>query len=361
MARHTSKDLKQMQSLPLEAKEIMSMQRIRAWHDHWDGLVYVSISGGKDSAVLDDLVRRALEPVGIKEVPRVFSDTGLEYPEVRQHALARADVVLRPKMRFLDVLKTYGYPVISKEIGKTLRDARSTLSKGNYSLSLRQLGVRREEYGGLYDSGRYDYDKTVEGSMFNKAKYRPLLDADFHISDWCCEVMKKKPFKEYEKETGRMGIVGTLAEESALRKNSWYKNGCNAFKAKKPQSRPMSFWTEQDVLQYVQKYNLPIASVYGDIVEDEATGKLRTTLCDRTGCIFCGFGCHVERESRFERLKETHPRQWNYCINGGEYDETGRWQPNKKGLGMGHVFDELNKLYGPEFIKYGKDPDDWMK
>ena len=28
------------------------------------------------------------------------------------------------------------------------------------------------------------------------------------------------------------------------------------------------------------------------------------------------------------------------------------WQPNKQGLGMGHVFDELNKIYGENFIRY---------
>ena len=39
------------------------------------------------------------------------------------------------------------------------------------------------------------------------------------------------------------------------------------------------------------------------------------------------------------------------CIGGGEYVD-GVWQPNKQGLGMGHVFDVLNDLYGDEFIKY---------
>ena len=129
----------------------------------------------------------------------------------------------------------------------------------------------------------------------------------------------------------------------------------------------MSFWTEQDVLQYIKQYNIPIASVYGDVVyatEPEqmrveefgvsgcGTEPLCTTGCDRTGCVFCAFGAHLDRESRFERLKQTHPRQYEYCIGGGEYNENGVWQPNKQGLGMGHVFDELNKIYGDGFIKY---------
>ena len=153
-----------------------------------------------------------------------------------------------------------------------------------------------------------------------------------------------------------------MAQESMLREKNWYKSGCNAFDNKHPKSAPMSFWTEQDVLQYIKENNIPISSVYGEVVyKDEdgfmyqdsiCGGKLCTTGCDRTGCIFCAFGAHLEKgESRFERLKRTHPRQYEYCIGGGEYIN-GVWQPSKEGLGMGHVFDELNKIYGKDFIKY---------
>ena len=78
-----------------------------------------------------------------------------------------------------------------------------------------------------------------------------------------------------------------------------------------------------------------------------------TTGATRTGCIFCGFGCHHDKApTRFQRLKQSHPRQYEYCINGGAYGDDGIWKPNSEGLGMGHVFDELNKLYGENFVKY---------
>ena len=51
-------------------------------------------------------------------------------------------------------------------------------------------------------------------------------------------------------------------------------------------------------------------------------------------------------------LKETHPKLYNYCLNGGEYDNEGLWRPTKDGLGMRHVFEELNRMYGDGFIKY---------
>jgi 3'-phosphoadenosine 5'-phosphosulfate sulfotransferase (PAPS reductase)/FAD synthetase len=50
--KHIQYDLKQMQSLPLEAKIAMTQQRIRQWYEYWEGNVYVSFSGGKDSTVL---------------------------------------------------------------------------------------------------------------------------------------------------------------------------------------------------------------------------------------------------------------------------------------------------------------------
>lgn len=139
--------------------------------------------------------------------------------------------------------------------------------------------------------------------------------------------------------------------------------GCNAFDTKSPISNPISFWTNQDILQYIRQNDIKIASVYGDIVykddpeqlrmEDGYCGKLRTTGCDRTGCIFCGFGAHLERgETRFQRLKRTHPKQYAYCIGGGAYDTDGRWKPNKDGLGMYHVFDTLNRIYGSDFLRY---------
>lgn len=151
-----------------------------------------------------------------------------------------------------------------------------------------------------------------------------------------------------------------MAEESALRETAWLLNGCNAFNGKRPISQPISFWTEQDILRYIQRYNIPYASIYGEIVPEDdqirfeqTEYKLKTTGCSRTGCIFCAFGAHLDKgETRFQRLKKTHPKQYDYCLSGGEYNDAGIWTPNQQGLGMRHVFDELNRIYGESFIRY---------
>lgn len=335
--KHTRTDLLQMQSLPLSAKILMTKQRIKAWYDYWDGQVCVSFSGGKDSTVLLHIARE-LYP----DIEAVFVNTGLEYPEIQKFVKTFDNVtILRPKLRFDEVIKKYGYPIISKEVSECVYQGRQALQRndGKYSYRLKKLmGTAK--------------DKNGNKSMFNKEKYKPLLYTDFICSNYCCNIMKKKPAKEYTKLSGKKPITAQMASESHLREQQWLKNGCNGFEMKNPISNPMSFWTEQDVLQYIKESNIKIASVYGKINYEENNKKLCTTGCNRTGCIFCAFGAHLERkESRFEKLKETHPRQYEYCIGGGEYVD-GIWQPNKQGLGMGHVFDELNKIYGNEFIKY---------
>lgn len=342
----TRDDLRRLQALPLELKIKMTQRRIRDWvKEYGEDGVYVSFSGGKDSTVLLHIVREMYP-----DIEAVFVNTRLEYPEIQKFVKTFDNVtILRPKMRFDEVIKKYGYPLISKAVSNVVRGAKM----GQQS--------RINLLNGL------DCDGSDRKSKFSQAKYKPLLDVDFEISDMCCDVMKKSPSYIYQRKANKKPILATMAIESMLREKNWIKNGCNAFEAKHPQSAPMSFWTEQDVLRYIKEDNIPIASVYGDIVYAENPEQIRleemgvegcgeklcTTGCYRTGCIFCGFGCHLDKEpSRFQRLKETHPRQYEYCIGGGEYDADGIWKPNKDGLGMGHVFEELNQIYGEGFIKY---------
>ena len=326
--KHTAYDLIQMQSLPLDIKIRMTKERIQQWYEYWDGQVYVSFSGGKDSTVLKHIVDSMYD-----DVPSVFVNTGLEYPEIQKFAMSQKNVVtVRPEMRFDEVIKKYGYPIVSKEVAQTVWEAKKNAKTGKYAYRIKKLN------GELLD-------KNGKLSTYNIPKWKFLLDAPYDISHKCCDVMKKRPAKTYEKTTGRKAIIGTLASESTLRKTQWVKYGCNAFESKRPTSQPLSFWTEQDILHYIKQFDIPYCSVYGDIVPIDEGTLLKTTGCDRTGCIFCMFGCHLEKEpNRFQRLKETHPRQYEYCIGGGEMVD-GKWQPSKEGLGLGRVLDYINVKY----------------
>ena len=326
MNKHTRYDLTQMQSLPLESKIKMSKQRIRQWYEHWDGDVYVSFSGGKDSTVLLHLVR-SIYP----DVEAVFSDTGLEFPAVRKHVKTFDNVRwMKPEMTFRDVIFKKGYPMISKEVSQIVREARIGVKRGDGTYAYRLKKLNGEI---LTPNGKK--------SQFNCEKWKFMLDAPFEVSEQCCNEMKKKPFKKYEKETGKKPYVGTMATESRLRAQAWLRHGCNSFEKSRTCSAPLSFWTEQDILEYVKLHDLSLPTVYGDVVEtgeviqrlDGEHKELTTSKCKRTGCVFCGFGAHIAGQDRYNLLRELEPKLYEYCMRDRELG----------GLGFGKVIDWMNE------------------
>lgn len=214
---------------------------------------------------------------------------------------------------------------------------------------------------GIYPN-RKDGIEIGGRSAYSQERYKFFLDAPFNISSNCCKVMKKQPAHEYTQKTGRKPMTAQMASESRLRTQQWLNNGCNGFDMKSPISNPMAFWTEQDVLLYIKENKIPIASVYGDVVvnyedEGQVDGQidmfdlgifdkdcrlLKTTGCDRTGCMFCGYGCHLEKSpNRFERMKETHPKQYDYIMRPAE----------QGGLNYKEIIDWINE-HGNMNIKY---------
>lgn len=379
---HDAERLKELQALPLSRKILITQTRIIEWYQHFNGCVCVAFSGGKDSTVLLDIVRKIYP-----HVPAVFSNTGLEYPEIQKFVKGydNVDIVI-PEMRFDEAIKTYGYPLIGKEVAEAIHYARRIRGpererenkrkelRGKRKQSCREADRAGVENGSTGEGGVFNKGKEQFGQkyMFNKEKWLPLArDLPALISHYCCEKMKKSPVRKYLRKHKYYPILGTLAEESRARKYAWIRHGCNLFEGSTASSQPMSFWTEQDVLQYISGNHLPIASVYGEVVGEP--GNLHCTGCDRTGCVFCAFGAHLEKgETRFQRLAKTHPRQYDYCIGGGEwvknpyydpdapeYDgEWKNWNPeyiwsaSKKGLGMGKLFEMVNDLYGKELYKW---------
>jgi len=306
----TTQELQMLQALPLEIKIEKTKARIREWVYHWGkDSVYVSFSGGKDSTVLLDLVRQEFP-----DIEAVFVDTGLEYPEIREFVNTFDNVtILKPKMSFKEVVEKYGYPVISKEVSKIIYYA-----KKNSEWAIKQI------------NGNYITTKGLKG--FDKSKYLYLLNSPFKISSKCCDMLKKQPVEFYSKNK-KFSFTGMMAEESNLRKNSYIKNGCNSFESKIPKSNPIGFWTEQDVLLYINKNNLQICSVYGNIIKDDDC-KLKTTGAKRTGCYACMFGITQDRTpNRFQLMKKTHPKLYDFCIR------------EENGLGLGKVLDFINVKY----------------
>lgn len=202
--------------------------------------------------------------------------------------------------------------MISKEQASYIDEYRNTRSDKLKELRWNGRGVKKN------------------GKISDKWKF--LVESPFKISDKCCDYMKKSPAKTYEKLTGNHPMIAVMAGESSKRTQDYLRFGCNAFESKRQMSRPMGFWTEQDVLQYLKEQQIPYASVYGDIIDNN--GTLETTGEKRTGCLFCMFGVHLEKgENKFQRMQRTHPKLWNYCIHK---------------LGLGKVLDYIGVNYEKE-------------
>lgn len=276
--------LLQRQSLPLGQKIKMSRKRIQAFKRE-QGDVHISFSGGKDSTVLLHLVRKVLGD----GVPGVFYNTGLEYPEIGRFVRAWDNItIVQPDMTFKQVLEKYGYPVISKEVSKKVEAIR-TLPADSKSVKLYTTGIRSD--------GAYRKDWLLPD------KWRFLLNAPFKISDKCCYYLKKKPAGKFEKEHGSKPFIGMMAADSRMRLYRYLEYGCNTIDTKNPRSSPLAFWTEADIWEYLRRFDVPYCEIYD-------MGYLHT------GCIYCGFGCHLEAPpNRFQRMAQTHPRLHKYCMD----------------------------------------------
>lgn len=288
-----AQELQQRQQWPLHHKIDHALGTVEAFMVRTGKVPYVSFSGGKDSTVLLDMIRRFLKP----DIKAVFCNTGNEFPEIVKFVRRAENVtVIRPEMTVRQVLEKYGFPLISKEQALYIRQAKTT--KSARLLALRLNGT--DQKNGMV------YGKISE-------KWKHLIKAPFMLSEKCCDCLKKRPFAKYNKQTGELPILGMMAGESRGRMRGYLaRGGCNSFSENHPISYPLSIWTDADIWAYIKEFKVPYCELY-----DKGA--------DRTGCMFCGFGAHIEKTSRFASLRELHPKAYDifmsYTNNGVTYRE----------------------------------------
>jgi 3'-phosphoadenosine 5'-phosphosulfate sulfotransferase (PAPS reductase)/FAD synthetase len=284
-----------LQSLPLEIKIKKSMIAIEDIINQFGkDKVYISYSGGKDSTVLSHLIRQKYP-----DILHIFSNTTNEYPETLQHIqwevnengmnlkIAYPEDKYKNKFNFKKVVEKYGFPMFSKEVSCAIR-------------TYRRAETERTKQNSL------DYIER------NYKKYKPYIN--LNISDKCCEMLKKGPARKMARKLKmECTFIGVLADESRKREVDWILHGCNYQTSKDMQSRPLSFWMEKDIYEYIEKFNVKIPKLY-------------EMGYNRNGCMYCGFGVHHEGEAnRYKKLKETHPRAYGYLVDNfkGILDECG--------------------------------------
>ena len=264
--------MQQWLSLPLEKKEKRSRATVKEFTDILGrDNCYISISGGKDSRVLKDVVEAACGEMNL-----IMFNTGLEYLETIRYVKSLGATVIPPTISWEASCEAKGYPVVSKNtsekinrIGATPISTAIALFNSTYGIASKWLHFTSDEF------------------------------VDFPISGNCCEDFKKAPSRRMKLNP----IVGTRIEESSDRRSAWKRSGCNSYTAdgKHGKSRPLSIWKAVDIDRFIEREGIELSKIYTQYEQK------------RTGCKICPYGAQMDG-SRFDLLKELEPASYNHFI-----------------------------------------------
>ena len=247
--------------------------------------------------------------------------------------------LLKPYKSKVEVIREFGYPILSKEIAAKIELLQNPSEKNK---TVRHAIITGEtgEYGGNRKNSRMKMSqKWLEkfGGYENENEGVNYQIPDFKVSSKCCYYLKEKPADDWAKEHNSFPYLGLMASEGGRRQKSLMLNGCNYYGKTTTRSAPFAIFSRQDILRLALDLNVPVPEIYGTIERDE-NGQLYTTKAQRTGCSMCGFGIQLEkRPHRFDRLRETNPKEWHFWM----YD-----------MGWGHVLDYIGVKWEDEYHEY---------
>ncbi len=228
----------------------------------------------------------------------------------------------------VDIIKKFGFPVLSKEIASKIELLQNPTEKNK---TVRHAIITGEtgEYGGYRKNTRMKLSQCwLEkfGGYENNNEGVNYGIPNFKVSAKCCYYLKEKPCDNWAKEHNSVPYLGLMASEGGRRAKSLKINGCNYFGKTTIRSAPFAIFNRQDLLQLALDLNVPVPAIYGKI-ERTADGTLFTTKAQRTGCSMCGFGITMEkRPHRFDLLRDRNEKEWKFWM----YD-----------IGWGNVLDYI--------------------
>lgn len=264
--------LSMRQKLDLNIKVQMARRRIKeVVTEYGENNCVISFSGGKDSTILSHISTS----LGYK-TSHLFMNTRIEYPECVEFTKEWCNrnmlnlIELFPEVKPIEIWKKYGFPMFSKEIAEILERIRNGQKVSEIKL------------------------RKVKSYM----KYK-----DVFLSAKCCDYLKKIPINQYFKNCDKkVSILGTTAEESQVRRLTWIRKGCIYHSKNQIICNPLIFFTEKDIWEYANKYNIKFASIYYNGIR-------------RNGCYCCGFGCHLTEQNNFYHLKRLYPTIYDAVMN----------------------------------------------
>ena len=253
---------------------------------------YVSFSGGKDSLVTSLLLDKALPN---NKIPRIFIDTGIEYPQIRRFVFSQVAIdkrvhVLKSGINIKQMLEKDGYPFKSKQ--------------HSHNVAIYQhSGMTRtnERYLGNADKTNFLCPKILE------YQFSPTFN--LKISDKCCYRLKKEVALKWEKENNRtICITGMRMAEGGYRN---YQSNCTVFDGDNLKKfHPLKPCTNEFVEEVLSQLRYPVCELYKEPFNFK-----------RTGCMGCPF--NIELKAELTKLLKYSPKQAKvaYTIWKPVYDE----------------------------------------
>jgi len=237
----------QKQGLPYEAKVLHAQIRAREFYENIHGRYencHVSV-GGLDSIVLLLFLRS----ININ-VPAISVST-LEDKSIQEIHKQLGVIKVKPLKTKVEVIKEYGFPVISKGKAKKIEH----LQKPD---NPKQTFIKAIMTGQMGEQGNFGYseklklpDKWIQlfgGHYPHHRPDLPLKIAPFKVSDRCCYWLKEKPCDDWAKENNSHPYLGLMASEGGQREWALIKNGCNFYGKSVTRSCPFAIFHRQDLL-----------------------------------------------------------------------------------------------------------------
>lgn len=286
----------------LDIKITNAMERIESLFYETEGKCYLSFSGGKDSTVILALIKMCEEIYTLPQnaIPAVFINTGIELGAtvdfvkwVKNNWYENVQVI-RPEKPFRSVIQEYGKPIKSKMKAEFL---------GRYQKNKNENTLSFQYMIGVGKNGK-PYAKT---RIANKDLHLLHPNFDIKVSDRCCHVLKKRPFAKYNKDNDIKGyFVGERIAEGGARELNTRKrleNGgklCTKTKGNYIVKLPIIDWTDEDIDDFIKKYNVPLSSAY------------TVQGYDRTGCFLCPFSLQIDKN--LEKLYQYEPNRYKAAM-----------------------------------------------
>lgn len=274
------------------------ISKIRAINEQYDleNNSYIAFSGGKDSTVLHYLVDMALPN---NKIPRVFSNTGMEYMEIVKFVknMAKNDdriVILNQTSNIKGTLEKYGYPFKSKEHSQKVYEARRSWEK--HGLLPEYLIIYRDAISTYTNKKGETKEKINLCPPLLKCQFEK--DYDFKISKMCCIKLKEKLADDWQKEnpSRKMTITGMMKEEGGTRLQ------LSCLSKNNTKFNPLSVITSEFEDEFIKRNNIEICKLYYPPYNFK-----------RTGCKGCPYNKDIEESLGV--LYRTSINEYKQCLH----------------------------------------------